>query len=254
MSIDQGYYAFIIQVTGVAERLENARILMENCGLEAILWPSVNIKKLPDSHVMQCIAAEPLFDPVCPYLLSEAEINQFLSHRQIWAEIIRRDLPGAMIFEDIAAVKPDQFYQALSLAVSAADDLGYIQFATKPVPDTRAVIDHAGESTLFHPLDTVPSCSAQFVTQDAARMLLAVSEIFDRSLPAFLQSHWYTQIRPGIIDPSGVLDVSDMLLGHAVQHNGDSLRDRYLSWNYHRALRSYARQKSNLYYDLETRH
>ena len=57
-----------------------------------------------------------LFDPPYPFQLRIGEIGCFLSHRQIWAEIVRRGLPAAFIIEDDAGLDPARFDTAMRLA------------------------------------------------------------------------------------------------------------------------------------------
>ena len=67
---------------------------------------------------------------------------------------------------------------------------------------------------------------AQFVTAEAARKLLAVTEPFDRPIDTFLQMSWVTGVELLALTPSGVRDASAALGGSTIQARSKPLGQR----------------------------
>lgn len=208
--------AFVLHLRRAEKRRANANKLIESCGLEAEIWPAVDGSKLPSSDVGRVVRPH-LFDPLYPFELKIGEVGCFLSHRQIWAEIVRRDLDYGLVFEDDVSLDTEVFAVALDLAVRYVGDLGYVQLQNRPTTGAVQLIDRQASCTLTVPLVTPLRASAQVISRDAARQLVDRSERFDRPVDTYVQSHWATGIRPGVVFPSGVSTISDQLDGSTIQ-------------------------------------
>lgn len=208
--------AFVLHLLRATARRENARLLLETCGLDGEIWPAVDGSKLSSNELSATVGAG-IFAPPYPFPLKTGEIGCFLSHRQIWAEIVRRDLEYGLIIEDDAAIDLPVFALALDLARARIEDLGYIQFQTRPTKGPARLIDTNGACALSLPQVGGLRTTAQMVSHAAAAHLLDLTEIFDRPVDTFIQSHWYTQLRPAAILPSGISDIADTLDGSTIQ-------------------------------------
>ncbi|MEM6307516.1 MAG: glycosyltransferase family 25 protein, partial [Pseudomonadota bacterium] len=162
----------------------------------------------------------PGFEPAYPFELNRGEIGCFLSHRQIWAEIVRRDLPFGLIIEDDVKINPMIFGEAQVLGERHIDRLGVIQFQ-KRSPGRPKVIDLEGKALLTQPEVTPLRTSAQMVSLCAAKALLQMTEKFDRPIDTFIQSHWHTGLRAGVIYPAGITTAEDQMDGSTVQEGAD---------------------------------
>src|SRR6056297_1011683 len=208
--------AFVLHLTRAAARRDNARTVLASCGMEGEIWPAVDGSALSSTDLAACVGAQ-LFAPAYPFGLSAGEIGCFLSHRQIWAEIVRRDLDFGLILEDDVAITPDPYERALHLAHANIDTLGLIQFQTRPHAGPATLVDTIGSSVLCVPQQTGLRSTAQIVSWDAADHLLRLTESFDRPVDTFVQSHWHTGLRPAAIQPSGISDIADRLDGSTIQ-------------------------------------
>ncbi|SHL16337.1 Glycosyltransferase involved in LPS biosynthesis, GR25 family [Roseovarius marisflavi] len=208
--------AFVLHLLRATARRDNSRDLLDNCALPGEIWEAVDGTTLSSTELSATIGAG-LFAPAYPFALKSGEIGCFLSHRQIWAEIVRRDLPAAMIIEDDAAITPEVYRAALGLARAHIETLGYIQFQTRARQGPSTLIDMAGTCALSVPERGGLRTTAQMVGNAAARQLLALSDRFDRPVDTFVQSHWHTGLRPATILPSGVSDIADQLDGSTIQ-------------------------------------
>ena len=208
--------AFVLHLLRAEKRRANAHALKETCGLDAEIWPAVDGTAMASSD-LQGLVRKGLFEPTYPFDLKTGEIGCFLSHRQMWAEIVRRGVPAAFIIEDDAGIDPDVFPKALDLAAQNIDRLGYIQFQTRPYDGPKTLVDTAGGCTLFVPEQGGLRTTAQMVSQEAAQHLLDRSKTIDRPVDTFVQSHWFTGLRPAMILPSGVMEIADTLDGSTIQ-------------------------------------
>lgn len=228
--------AFALHGARDATQRERARHILTTCGLEGDLWPEVDGYALSSATLSAAVGTR-IFAPAYPFPLTTPEIARFLSHRQIWAEILRRDLDFGLIIEQDAALDPAVFPNALTLARDHIDDLGYIRFQTQAIRGPARLIDTNGGSVLSLPLVSAPLCPVQMIARDAAIHLLNLTETFDRPVERLIQSHWHTGLRAGTIHPSGVSCIAQTQ-AEAERAPLTQLWARYL---YRRALRRAAR-------------
>lgn len=208
--------AFVLHLLRAEKRRANAHELQYKCGLDAEIWPAVDGSKLPSSDLAE-IVRDNVFDPPYPFGLKTGEIGCFLSHRQMWAEIVRRGIPAAFIIEDDAGIDPVKFASAMEMAKERIQQLGYIQFQTRAPRDPKYLVDSAGGCALTIPHEGGLRTTAQVVSLEAAQHLLDASKTIDRPVDTFVQSHWHTGLRPAAIYPSGVLEIAHTLDGTTIQ-------------------------------------
>lgn len=228
--------AFALHGARDATQRERARHILNTCGLEGDLWPAVEATALSSVTLSDTVGLG-LFAPLYPFPLSTPDIARFLSHRQIWAEIVRQDLDYGLILDEDAALDPPLFARARDLARAHIDDLGYIAFQTEAVRGPARLIDTNGGSVLSLPVVNTARSAVQMVAQDAAAHLLRLTETFDRPVEDLVQSHWHTRLRAGAIYPSGSAHVTQTSEGGPLSQ----LWARYL---YRRAVQRAARQSA----------
>ena len=242
---------YVLHLLRAEKRRANARRLLETCvetcGLAGEIWPAVDGAQMSSSDLEATIGSN-LFAPPYPFTLRNGEIGCFLSHRQIWGEILRRGEDSALIIEDDAGLDPDLFPTALDLAARHVQDLGYIQLQTRPPRAPSTLIDKSGACALIAPQIGGLRTSAQVVSKSAAARLLALSSPFDRPVDTFVQSHWHTGLRAAMIAPSGVLEIADQLDGSTIQGAdrplAEKLRREIARGLYRRAVRRASRTSS----------
>lgn len=208
--------AYILHLTRASARRENAQTLLQSCGVTGGLWPAVDGANMSSTDLSDVVGAQ-LLDPEYPFPLKTGEIGCFLSHRQIWADLQSRDEDAALIIEDDAAIDPDTFALAVDLARSNIGTLGYIQFQTRIADGPAALVDTNGPCQLTVPQLGGLRTTAQMVSREAAAHLLRLTEIIDRPVDTFVQSHWHTLLRPARVYPSGISDIAGSLDGSTIQ-------------------------------------
>ncbi|WP_371227764.1 glycosyltransferase family 25 protein [Roseovarius sp. 2305UL8-3] len=219
-------HAFVLHLTRASGRKANAHHLRDTFkaidGFDKVeIWPAVDGSALSSGDLSDIVGAD-LFHPSYPFPLNNGEIGCFLSHRQIWAEMQMREANAALIIEDDAGIDLDHFTPALELAAQNIARLGYIQLQTRRTVSPAALIDSNGPCHLSVPRVAGLRTTAQMVSKEAAAHLLQLSEMIDRPVDTFVQSHWHTGLRPAMILPSGVNDVAADLDGSTIQKGGRS--------------------------------
>ncbi|WP_338550121.1 glycosyltransferase family 25 protein [Roseovarius phycicola] len=244
-------HAFVLHLVRATARRENAQRLLQDakdtCGIEGEIWPAVDGSALSHADVDDALEAD-IFEPPYPFALKTGEIGCFLSHRQIWAEIVRRDLAAGLVLEDDVSVEVDIFAHAQKLAQLHVSRLGYVQLQNRPAKGSSQLIDQIGSCSLTLPNVTPVRASAQLISRAAAERLLGASRTFDRPVDTFVQSHWYTGFRPGVIYPSGIRTISEQLDGSTIQNSRKSLGERLhreiARFSYRRAVAKFSQSSS----------
>lgn len=195
--------AFVLHLTRATMRRDTARLVLAVCGLEGEIWPAVDGAAMSSRDLAGCVGAR-LFAPAYPFALGAGEIGCFLSHRQVWAEIVRCDLDFGLILPDDAVIEPAAYAAALHLAMTHIDRLGYIGFQAGADTGPGMLVDTVGSCVLRVPQDSGPGITAQMVSWDAADHLLRLTESFDRPVDSFVRCHWHTGLRPATIHPCGI--------------------------------------------------
>lgn len=240
-------HAFILHLTRARGRRENAHALLDTCGLPGEIWAAVDGSALEPADLASETSSN-LFEPAYPFKLKTGEIGCFMSHRQIWAEIVRRGLDCALVLEDDVSLDSELFPKALALAVRNVVAYGYVQLQNRPAKGPARLIDQEGRCRLTLPVVAPVRASAQLISQKAAVRLLKHAQRFDRPVDTYVQSHWHTGLRPAVIYPAGVSTISDTLDGSTIQTGRKTIRERL--WRevarffYRRRLARFSRQSS----------
>ena len=218
-------HAFVLHLTRARKRRDNAYALLETCGLPGEIWAAVDGAALDPDDLATDLRAD-LFDPPYPFPLKTGEIGCFLSHRQIWAEIVHRGLDYALVFEDDVELDQDVFPAALELATRHVDNFGMIQLQNRPPRGPARLVDAQGTCQLTVPTVTPVRLSAQLISGRGAAKLLENAGTFDRPVDTYVQSHWVTGLRPAVVYPGGIRTISDQLDGSTIQVGRKSLSER----------------------------
>jgi GR25 family glycosyltransferase involved in LPS biosynthesis len=164
--------------------------------------------------------------PRYPFGLNRAEIGVFLSHRAAWRRILAEGLDYALVFEDDCEIDAAAFARTCALA---RETRALWSYALAPSNKTRlrgGTLAQGQGVALIRPDNPPLRAIAQFVTADAARKLLAVTEPFDRPIDTFLQMSWVTGVELLALTPSGVRDASAALGGSTIQARSKPLGQR----------------------------
>lgn len=197
--------AYIIHLERAVGRREQVDRIVKTCPMSAEIVHAVDGSAMSDDEVSRIYVKNQL-QPTYPFALRGGEIGCFLSHRKCWRRMIDEELDAALILEDDIEVDQPVFDRALGITRKHIDELGYIQFQVRPIPENAEVIIAEDEVRLVRPRPTPLRTSGQLVSRAAAQKLLELTEVFDRPVDTYLQMHWVTGIHLACVTPSGVSD------------------------------------------------
>ena len=208
--------AFILHLERAVQRRPQVERLRAALTCASEIVEATDGAKLAGADVA-AVYARQLHRPRFSFALNRAEIGAFLSHRAAWRLIVEQNLDYALVFEDDAEIDAAAFARTCEVARQTRRLWDY---ALAPAPQTRiagAILAERDGIALIRPKSPPLRAIAQFVSQDAARRLLAATETFDRPIDTFLQLSWVTGVELLAIKPSGVRDVSGAVGGSTIQ-------------------------------------
>ncbi|SFR34896.1 glycosyltransferase family 25 protein [Litoreibacter janthinus] len=238
---------FIIHLERAAGRRPHVDNIMRMSPYPARIWPACDGAAMDAKVRDQLVSSESLFQPTYPFALSMGEIGCFESHRTVWRHMVENELAAALILEDDVAIDKNVLTAALALAEAHISNLGYIQFQVREVKPPFSVVEQSGKTSLIRPEIIPLRTSAQLVSLDAARALLAASAQIDRPVDGFLQLFWETTIRPHCVVPSGVSDLTQASGGSTVSRRRSLMQKLKAAadrWTYRRRIAELSRQNS----------
>jgi GR25 family glycosyltransferase involved in LPS biosynthesis len=211
--------AFILHLERARQRRAQAELLRASVRMPAEILPAVDGTSLSEAEIDKAYVRQ-LHAPRFYFGLNRAEIGAFLSHRAAWRRIVDDGLDYAVVFEDDADIEPVSFARTCAFAKAARAQWDYVL-----APAMKRGAEGA-RVTLNHPSAPPLRALAQFVSNAAARRLLAVTEQFDRPIDTFLQMSWVTGVELLTFSPSGVFDASRTLGGSTIQRPSKSTQEK----------------------------
>ncbi|MCW2316493.1 GR25 family glycosyltransferase involved in LPS biosynthesis [Rhodoblastus acidophilus] len=213
--------AFILHLERARQRRPQAEALCAGLPMPAEILPAVDGSALNEPAIARVYARQ-LHAPRFYFDLNRAEIGAFLSHRSAWRRIVEDGLDYAVVFEDDAGIEPALFARTCAFAKASRAQWDYVLAPAMkrpwPAPNQRV--------SLHHPSAPPLRALAQFVSNAAARRLLAVTERFDRPIDTFLQMSWVTGVELLTFTPSGVYENSGALGGSTIQRPSKTKQEK----------------------------
>lgn len=206
--------AFIIHLKRATDRQPQVARLIESLPVEAEVVEAVDGRTL-DPQVIARVYRRAVHRPHYPFPLSTNEIACFLSHRKAWQAIVNQNLDAGFVLEDDVELTPE-FPAAFAAARSLADTGSFIRFPFRERESGRELLNTGGVR-IIEPVPVGLGMVAQLIGRDAARRLLAATEVFDRPVDTTAQMNWVTGLKPLSVLPGGVREISVDLGGSTIQ-------------------------------------
>lgn len=197
--------SLIIHLSRATARRDNVAQLLQTLPNAAVV-EAVNGSD-PDETGKTRLVEGTLHHPPYPFGLNPGEVGCFLSHRRCWEIIANGPDPYVMIAEDDLRIDPAPFAAALELVHSHADEDSFIRLPAKTRERPTAAIARQKGAALFLPRTIGLQSVCQVVGRNAARRLLAISDVIDRPVDTTLQMHWVTGQKVLTILPNGISEL-----------------------------------------------
>lgn len=205
---------FIIHLERARERSRQVEILANSLPYKTEIVSAVDGKN-------ETFDAAPFYKrltmkPTYPFVLRDAEVATFLSHRKCWQRIIDANIDAGLILEDDVVIAEPDFENALSLAIENIQQGDVVRFPIKLREKLDCEIAAKRDVQLFRPTHIGLGAQAQIVTRGAAQILLSRTEEFDRPVDTYLQLFWLHGVRTLSVWPNGVGENSANLGGSLI--------------------------------------
>lgn len=218
--------AWIIHLDRARDRQAQVQRLIATAPCKAQIIPAVDAKQLSHSDIEKVLFKHSIHAPEYRFPVSNGEVACFLSHRAVWQKIVESGAPMGMIYEDDTALDPEIHTAAVALAKDHIEALGIIMFQPRNIQTAADSVASQNGLHLTRPHVSPLRTNATLYSASAARRMLEVTKVFDRPVDGTLQLHWVTGLRAGIVQPSGVSEVSADLGGTTIQAKPRGLAER----------------------------
>lgn len=206
--------AIVVHLEQAVARRPQVDEIARSIPLPTRILPAVDGRRL-DPAVRPRIVRRRLHVPAYPFRLLDTEVGCFLSHRLAWQTILDRRLDAGLIVEDDVEVSSPRFHEVLGQALAALQPGDFIRFPLHERGEGRVGSPH--ETALIEPRLPGLGMQMQLVGREAARLLLAASELFDRPVDSLVQMQWLHGARVLSARPVVIREVDFALGGTTVQ-------------------------------------
>lgn len=206
--------ALIVHLEQAVGRRPQVAEIARSIPLPARVLPAVDGRRL-DPSVRDKVVHPRLHAPAYPFRLLDTEIGCFLSHRLAWQSILDERLDAGLVVEDDVEVSSPLFQQVLGHAIAMLQPGDFIRFPLHERGEGR--VRAGAATTLIEPRLPGLGMQMQLVGRDAARLLLAASEVFDRPVDSLVQMQWLHGARVLSARPVVIREIDFALGGTTVQ-------------------------------------
>jgi GR25 family glycosyltransferase involved in LPS biosynthesis len=207
--------AFIIHLARTVERKAQAEALVASLPCPAEIMEAIDGREITDDQVAACYRPT-LHGPRYPFELSRGEIACFLSHRAAWSAIVKQGLDAGLVVEDDVAIN-EPFEKVFAETVRLMESGDYIRFPRWMRGEVGETVHSAPDMSIIEPFLPMLGMQAQLIGREAARLLLAATETFDRPVDSIVQMQWLHGARVLSARPIVIREIDRELGGTVLQ-------------------------------------
>lgn len=216
--------AFIIHLARAEARGAQARKLAAGLPVRAEIMSAVDGRDLTEAQLAMHYRRS-LHKPHYPFRLSNGEVACFLSHRAAWSAIVDRGLDAGLIVEDDVELGPG-FASVLSVVSHCMGARDYVRFPRWERGEAGQAVSQAGPISVIEPFLPALGMQVQLVGQEAARLLLAATQTFDRPVDSIVQMQWLHGARVLSARPIAIREIDRELGGTVLQKKQRSVLEK----------------------------
>jgi GR25 family glycosyltransferase involved in LPS biosynthesis len=141
-----------------------------------------------------------------------------------------------LVIEDDVAIDP-RFAEVVAFAAGVAGTGDYVRFPRWERGEDGETVNRAGDMAVIEPFLPALGMQAELIGREAARLLLAATETFDRPVDSIVQMQWLHGARVLSARPIVVREIDRELGGTVLQNKKLS----FLEWMAHEVRRPLSR-------------
>ena len=208
--------ASIIHLERSAARYPQVQQLARAIPLPTRVLPAVDGRQLDDATVSRHYRRH-IHAPRYPFTLLATEIGCFLSYRRAWQAILDEGLDAGLIAEDDVAVASPRFAELVERVAAVIRPDEYVRFPLHERGEGKIPPSADGSVAMIEPWLPGLGMQMQMVGREAARRLLAASEVFDRPVDSLVQMQWLHGARVLSARPVIIQEVDFAVGGSVIQ-------------------------------------
>lgn len=216
--------ALIIHLARAQQRQKQVEVLQAALPCPTLIIDAVDSQTL-EADVINRFYRKKLYRPYYPFALSKNEIACFLSHRAAWQKIVDDKLDAGFVIEDDIALN-DRFAEVFQFALTEIDHDSFIRFPFR-VREEGKILAQKNDIRLIEPKVVGLGQVAQLVGYEAAKKLIVATDVFDRPVDTTEQLYWKTGVRPRLLLPPVVREISEDLGGSTIKSKRNFLSRLY---------------------------
>ena len=206
---------YIIHLERALARRELALELARSLVFPARILPAMDGRALDGAARLRFVRRH-MHAPSYPFPLLDAEVGCFLSHRRAWEAIIDEGCDAGLVAEDDVSPASPRFAEVVAAAAAVIEPHEVIRFPLRERADRGPIARISGGTRFCEPRLPGLGMQMQLVGREAARMLLAASEAFDRPVDCLVQSQWLHGARVFAALPVVIREIDFMVGGTAI--------------------------------------
>lgn len=214
--------ALIVHLERCSARRPQVEELARAIPLPTEVLPAVDGRRLDDDTIRRHYRRH-IHAPRYPFDLLTTEIGCFLSYRRAWQRILDDGLDAALIAEDDVAVASPRFVELIQRVAAAIRPEEYVRFPLHERGEGSVPATAAGTFAMLEPWLPGLGMQMQIVGREAARRLLAASEVFDRPVDSLVQMQWLHGARVLSARPVIISEVDYAVGGSVIQFKDGGL-------------------------------
>lgn len=208
--------AYIVHLERSTARHRQVRELAKSLPLPTAVLPAVD-GRLLDEVTRRRFVRRRIHSPRYPFKLLDTEVGCFLSYRRVWEAMLADGCDAGLIAEDDVAAASPRFIDVIEHAIAAIQPDEYIRFPLHERGEGVIPPSASKSFAIIEPRLPGLGMQMQLVGREAARRLLAASEVFDRPVDSFVQMQWIHGARVLSARPVIIREVDFALGGSVVQ-------------------------------------
>ena len=216
---------YIIHLKRATDRRRQAEAFAASLPMPAELLEAVDGKAM-SAAALQQRARRDLHSPRYPFPLANGEIACFLSHRRAWQAIVDSDCDAGLIAEDDVAAASSDFVPLIETVLAGMSSGDFVRFPMRERGEQGRRTWGIGRLHVIEPRLPALNMQMQIVGREAARLLLAASEEFDRPVDSFVQMQWLHGARMLSARPIVIRELGGELGGSVIHPRRRTIVDR----------------------------
>ena len=216
---------YIIHLKRATDRRRQAEAFAASLPMPAELLDAVDGKAM-SAAALQERARRDLHSPRYPFPLANGEIACFLSHRRAWQAVIDSGCDAGLIAEDDVAAASPEFVPLIETVLAGMSPGDVVRFPMRERGEQGRRTWGIGRLHVIEPRLPALNMQMQIVGREAARLLLAASEEFDRPVDSFVQMQWLHGARMLSARPIVIRELGGELGGSVIHPQRRTIVDR----------------------------